>query len=115
MKKFRLKKEAVPFVLSKHATKIYDLETWNSLGIDINALEEVKAPFIFSGIKRSDTSTDLSGWNKEDGSQFHFTINFPSVKFQEHDAFAKGRNVRELMNKIQNAINNFYDQFIESN
>ena len=114
MKKFRLKKEAVPFVLSKHATKIYDLETWNSLGIDINALEEVKAPFVSYGVKKSDNYTDLCGWNKEDGSQFHFSITFPSVKFNEHDAFAKGRNVRELMNKIQHAIANYYEDFIDN-
>ena len=43
--KYRLKKEAIPFVNEKHATEVSDFEVWEKRGHDINALEEVKPPF----------------------------------------------------------------------
>jgi hypothetical protein len=113
MKKFRLKKEAVPFVLEKHATSVYSLDTWESCGIDIKALEEVEPAFITHGRKMGENSATLGGWSKDEGTTFEFTIHFPSVNFYEHDKFAKGRVTRDLMNRIQSQINNFYDQFLD--
>lgn len=113
MKKYRIKKEAVPFIKENHVTSIYPFDTWDNLGIDINALEEVKDAHISYGFKKDDSST-LSGWN-EKGSQFHFTIHFPSVKFNEHDEFSKGKIIRELMDAIQHNLNDFYNSFSNNN
>lgn len=110
-KKYRIKSEAVPYISEKHVTKIYPRETWESIGIDINALEEVKPAFISYGRKTSDTGKTLSSWSEKDGQTFEFTIHFPSVKFHEHDKFSNGRIVRELMDRIQMQIDKFYDQF----
>lgn len=112
MKQYRLKKEAVPFILEKHATKIYPYDTWQSLGIDLKALEEVEPIYISFGIKTSDNSSSLCGWSEKDGSHFEFTINFPNVKFEEHDKFSKGRISRDLMNKIQDNLDSFFIDFI---
>ena len=111
MKKFRLKKEAVPFILERHATSIYPLDTWESLGIDIKALEEVKPMYLKYGIKTSENSTTLGGWNLEKGTSFEFTIYFPDVTWHDHDKFSKGRMTRELMDLIQQRINDFYERF----
>lgn len=111
MKNYRLKKEAVPFMLEKYATQILPLDTWESNGIDIKALEEVKPIFLSYGRQTSEISKTLCGWNNE-GSHFEFTINFPSVQYFEHDKFSKGRIVRELMDKIQYQIDDFYTKFV---
>ena len=113
MKKYRIKKEAVPFILEKHATRVYDLGTWESIGIDINALEEVKPAHISFGIKTGENSANLGGWSKENGAEFEFTIHFPSVSFYEYDKFSKGRVTRELMDRIQRQIDNFYYGFLD--
>jgi hypothetical protein len=109
MKNYRLKKEAVQFFLEKHATSIYSQDTWKSLGVDVKALEEVKDAYLSFGHKMKD-ATSLSGWD-ESGTHFLFTIHFPSVKFHEHDTFSKGRMSRQLMDRIQSNIENFYIQF----
>lgn len=111
MKKYRLKKEAVKFFLDKHATSIYELDTWESLGVDIIALDEVEDIYLRYGHWKDEGSGTLSGWN-EKGSHFEFTIYFPSVKHCEHDKFNKGKITRELMNKIQRQIDCHYDDFV---
>ena len=79
------------------------------------ALEEVEPMFVKYGIKRSECSSTLGGWSKEEGTSFEFTIHFPSVTFYEHDKFTNGRMTRELMDRIQRQINNFYEQFVDGN
>ena len=115
MKNYRLKKEAVKFFLEKHATAIYSEETWNGLGVDLPALDEVKDAFISYGhVHKLSTGTEagsLGGWDKDNGTNFHFTINFPSVKWEEHDKFMKGKSTRDLMDRIQEHVNRFYLQF----
>lgn len=115
MKKYRLKKEAVPFILEKHATSIYSLDTWEGIGIDIKALEEVEPLHITYGRKIGEHGSTLSGWSEKDGTTFEFTLHFPSVTFYEHDKFSKGRITRELMSSIQHKINDFYENFYKSN
>lgn len=115
MKKYRLKKEAVPFILERHATSIYSLDTWESLCIDIKALEEVEPLHISYGRRTGENSSTLSGWSEKEGTTFEFTLYFPSVTFYEHDKFSKGRITRDLMDKIQHKINDFYETFCESN
>ncbi len=103
MKNYRLKPEAMPFFNEKHATSIYSYDTWEKLGIDMNALEEVQDVYLAFGhqsLREQDKSTSLSGWSDKEGSHFHFTIHFPSVKFREHDQFSNGRVIRELMDKF---------------
>lgn len=113
MKQYRLKKEALPFFLDKHATAIYSLDIWQSLSVDELALDEVKEPQIFYGHERGNPpkSSWLCGWD-ENGTHLHFTIVFPSVQFQEHDKFTKGRLIRDMMDRINQAIRYHYDGFV---
>jgi hypothetical protein len=113
MKNYRLKKEAVPFIQEKHATKVYPLDTWESLSIDINALEEVKPAYITHGHKMSENSSTLGGWCRDTGATYEFTIHFPSVTFSEHDKFMKGRFTRELMQSMQYKVDDFYQKYLE--
>jgi len=111
MNKYRLKKEAVPFFKSDLATSIIDYDIWvNQYNIDPKALEEVAPMYIKYGIPLGESGNSLSGWN-ELGKHFHFTIYFPNVEYSESDKFGNGRIVRELMDKIQVNINNFYEEF----
>ena len=119
MKKYRLKKEAVPFFKKELACAVNDWETWTkTYNVDPSANEEVEDCFVSYGFETK-TGTSLCGWGNPDsntdknkiGSHFHFTIHFPSMKYYEHDKFTKGKMSRELMNRIQNTINQFYDSF----
>lgn len=115
MKNYRLKPEAVPFFKEKYATAIYPYDTWEGIGVDVKALDEVKDAYISYGHadqRPNGISTSLGGWGCDEGSRFHFTLHFPSMKFMEHDKFSKGRITRELMEKIQKEVNYFYSQFI---
>ena len=113
MKNYRLKKEATPFFKEKHATSIYSYDTWESLGVDQKALEEVEPAYLTFGHRDlKNTGSMLCGWDGDKGSHFHFTILFPSVKMREHDKFSNGKVVRELMNRIQRNINDFYSDFL---
>jgi hypothetical protein len=114
MKKYRLKKEAVPFFNKKYATAIYDFDIWEKQGVDIVALEEIEDTYVTYGHqslshKLENTST-LSGWDKN-GSRFHFTLNFPSTKIMEHDKFSNGKIVRKLMDEIQAKMNSYFVEF----
>jgi len=108
MKKYRLKKEAVPFFKEKHATKIYTKEVWDTLSVDEKALEVVEEAYLSFGHETSKSGSSLGGWSEKEGAKFSFTINFPSVKLQEYDKFSNGKVTRELMGRIQNVINSFY-------
>lgn len=110
MSKFRLKPEATPFFKEDLATKILDFDNWEKLNVDQSALEKVEEVYIEYGIKSSDNSSNLSGWD-EKGSRFHFTLRFPSIKLQEHDKFNNGRTTRELMGKIQSLVNRHFEDF----
>lgn len=112
MKQYRIKKEAVPFILEKHAASIYSKETWESLGICLNTLEEVEPMYIDYGQKYRENSKNLGGWSQEKGAHFSFTIHFPSMKYHEYDVFNKGRITRELMDRIQNELNRVYRNFL---
>ena len=112
MKQYRIKPEAVQFILEKHATAIYDLNTWNDMCIDIKALEEVKPAQLTYGHNSEDqASCSLGGFDKR-GAKFHFTVTFPSVKYSEYNKFSKGRVIRELMDRIQSEVDSFYQDFI---
>lgn len=113
---YRLKKEAVPFINEKYATAIKPFEDWDKLGIDKNALEEVEDAYLMFGHvndREKYSSSSLSGWSDKEGSHFHFTVHFPSTKFGEHDKFSNGKPVRELMNRIQNQVNYFMQDYYE--
>ena len=119
MKNYRLKSEAVKFFKKDLSCKIFDLETWTkTYNVDERALEEVEDCFVSFGHK-TDTGTSLSGWGNPDderlktnkGAHFHFTLHFPSMKYQEYDVFNKGKITRELMDNIQRVANQFYHEF----
>lgn len=113
MKKYKLKKEAIQFFKEDLATKVYPKDIWDNLSVDLNALTEVKEPFISYGKKTGKESSSLCGWSPESGARYEFTINFPSLTFHEHDVFSKGRITRELMNSIQDAVSEYYENFLE--
>ena len=110
MRKYRLKKEAVPFFVDKLATAIYDWDVWQKYNVDDKALEEVEDARIEYGIKTSESGATLGGWDKN-GMTLCFTLVFPSMKYHEHDVFSKGKMVRELMNRLQREANNFLMDF----
>ena len=110
MKKFRLKKDAVPFFKEKYATAIYPWDVWEGIGVDTKALEEVNPPYLTYGIERG-IYTNLGGWNNQDGKSFEFTIHFPDVRMSEHDRFSNGRITRGLMNRIQDVIDNYFSDW----
>ena len=111
MSKYRLKKEAVPFFSDKMATAICDWNIWQKYNVDDKALEEVEEARIEYGIKTSACGATLGGWSHDDGMELCFTIVFPSMKYQEHDKFSKGKMVRELMNRLQIETNRFVEEF----
>lgn len=112
MKKYRLKKEAVPFFADKLATAIHDWDVWQEYNVDDKALEEVEDARIEYGIKTSASGATLGGWDKN-GMTLCFTIVFPSMKYHEHDKFSKGKIVRELMNNLQREANRFMNDFYQ--
>lgn len=111
MKKYRLKKEAVPFFADKLATAIYGWDVWNEYHVDDKALEEVEEAYVDYDIRDKNGSGSLGGWSDKDGCKLHFTTVFPSMKYQEYDKFSKGKMVRELMNRIQSEVNRFMTEF----
>lgn len=120
MKKYRLKKEAVQFFRKDLATAVYDWVTWTkTYNVDEKAIEEVEPCFVSFGFE-TETGTSLKGWgnpespiNKrsEKGAHFHFTLHFPSMKYEEYDRFEKGKLTRNLMSRIQDVVNSFYESF----
>lgn len=109
---YRLKKEAVPFFNDELARTIKTMDRWRELGADDNALEKVEDVYVSSGIQTSENASSVAGWSQKYGSHFHFTINFPSVKWEENDRFTNGKHSRELMDKIQRAVSDFYLDFV---
>jgi hypothetical protein len=121
MDKYRLKKEAVPFFRRELTYAVLSWDTWTkTYNVDPSALEEVEDCFVSYGFETK-TGTSLCGWGNPDsnnektkkGAHFHFTIHFPSMKNQEYDLFSKGKLSRDLMDRIQNVLNQFYSEFNE--
>ena len=113
MKNYRLKKEAFKFFKEKLATQIQSLDYWERHGEEKLALEEVEDGYVSFGHQdRDKKGTSLNGWSQDNGSHFHFTINFPSMKYNEYDKFKDGKVIRELMNKIQDNVNYFLSDFV---
>jgi hypothetical protein len=121
MDKYRLKKEAVPFFRRELTYAVLSWDTWTkTYNVDHSALEEVEDCFVSYGFETK-TGTSLCGWGNPDsnnektkkGAHFHFTIHFPSMKNQEYDLFSKGKLSRDLMDRIQNVLNQFYSEFNE--
>ena len=121
MDRYRLKKEAVPFFKRELAYAVLSWDTWTkTYNVDPSALEEVEDCFVSYGFETK-TGTSLCGWGNRDsnndktkkGAHFHFTIHFPSMKNEEYDLFSKGKLSRELMDRIQGVLNQFYSEFNE--
>jgi hypothetical protein len=113
MKKYRLKKEAVQFFDKKFATAIHDFDVWKNQGVDIVALEEIEDVYISYGHQSNSKEVNyksLSAWDKN-GAHFHFTLNFPSITFMEHDKFSNGKIIRKLMDEIQAKMNSYFVEF----
>lgn len=124
----RLKKEARPFFKEDLAERTLSYDQWhNYYHMDENALEEVEEVYITYGAKRyskystSGTTNDLGGWanpdndeykkNGQAGGRFCFTIHFPSMKWEEHDKFSRGRLIAGLIDRIQKEADWYFKQF----
>ena len=113
-------KEAGPFFRKDLATAVYDWVTWTkTYNVDEKALEEVEPCFISFGFE-TETGTSLKGWGNPEsldqrktskGAHFHFTLHFPSMKYNEYDRFENGKLTRNLMDRIQTVVNSFYESF----
>lgn len=112
---YRLKPNAVPFFRENLKTAVLDWDTWTKkYNVDPEAIEEVKPCYITYGHESSkDSMSSLCGWKSGEGSRYHFTLNFPSMKMREHDMFTKGNMMRGLMDAIQGVVNDFYLKFAE--
>lgn len=111
---YRLKPNAVPFFRNNLKTAVLDWDTWTkTYNVDHEAIERVEPCYLTYGhesTRNGVRSNSLGGWD-DDGSHFHFTLNFPSMTMREHDEFTKGNTMRALMDDIQNTVNNFYSKF----
>lgn len=127
----RLKKEARPFFEENLANRTLSYDQWHDYyHMDENALEEVQEVYITYGNKRyskystSGVINDLGGWSNPENDQyrkdgtaggvFAFSIHFPSMKFMEHDKFSKGRLMAGLMDRIQNAADIYFEQYVNN-
>lgn len=110
MKKYRLKEEARKFFKEKHHTAIYPFDTWDSLQVCEDALEEVEEMYLSYGIKKDDITTYYSGWNQKEG-HFQFTIHIPAMTNSKYEIIHNPIIIRDLMNNIQNTINFFVDKY----
>ncbi len=110
MKNYRLKKEAYPFFKEHLATTIESWDFWKDHNVHEDAIEEVEEVNIVYG-HRNNSSNHKAGWREKEGTHFHFTINYPSMKYQEYDKFSNGQVIRALMDKFQRVANQFYQDF----
>ena len=126
----RIKKEALKFFKKDLSTKILSVEDWKKkYNIDEEALEEIKEPYITYGrdeLRETYESGSLAGWRNDANdaakdkdnerrpygrAYFCFTLNFPSVRYEEHDRFQKGRLLQGLMRRLQREADNYFQQF----
>ena len=127
----RLKKEALPFFKEDLSRETHNIEEWKRLfNIDENALEEIKEPVITCGHHTYGkdglpVTATLAGWENPEnsaakehkrigGTHYCFTIHFPSVKWEEHDKFMKGRMVRELLDRLQQEADRYFMDFLDN-
>lgn len=111
MKNYRLKIEALPFFKEDFATAIKPFDFWDEKNIDTKALEEVEDVHVTFGIPTNEFSSLLGGWDKE-GAHFHFTLNFPFVKYEDYPKIKRDEAIRGLMDLIQQQANQFYNDFV---
>lgn len=110
-KLYRLKNDAVQFFDDKHSKKVKPISYWFEIGVSIYALDEVEPIFITYGIRTSDISTSVSEWDSNGSTaKFHFTINAYDISLKEYNFLKEEKNIRDMMNNIQNEISNFIDE-----
>lgn len=110
MKLYRLKEAAYPFFKQGLQTAILEYDVWTqTYNVCPEAIEEVKPCYVSCGIMEG-RQKSISGWNQKDGSQFLFTLHFPSMKCREYDNFSKGTLSRQLVDTIQNAVDNWWNK-----
>lgn len=114
MKKYRLKKEAIPYFRTKLATTIWDYSQWQEIGVDNVALEEVEPCHIEYGHRTGSDTKRLSGFDSDDGGRFRFTIVFPSMKHKEYNEFSKGKLMGDLMRHMQELANRYFEDYVNT-
>ncbi len=109
MKKFRLKRDAVPFFNEKYAAEVQEFYVWESWKIDINALEEVENVFMTYGHKTSKNATSLCEWGNKDGAKFFFTLHLPTMNKRQYENFKQPKAIRQFMNDCQEMANIYFE------
>ena len=109
MKKFRLKRDAVPFFNKKYTTEVQEFDVWKSWKIDINALEEVESVFMTYGHKTSENVNSMCEWGNKDGAKFFFTLNLPTMSRGQFEAFKQPKVLRQFMNDCQKTANIYFE------
>jgi hypothetical protein len=115
---FKLKKEAVPFFNKWLATKIAGVDFWNVRNISESALERVPDIHIITGHwSMTDNYTkNMCGWEGNKIStemsegHYHFTVVVPGVEFSFYNEMGSELNMRDLMDRMQNVIDEWKDE-----
>lgn len=109
MKMYKLKKEAKIFFKHDLHEKIKSIEFWNNEKIHENLLQEVDNVFVEYGIKTSECSSQLKGWNSNDGNpkaHFHFTVHVSNIDSERYDKVS----IPEMMDEMQKVVNKYFDR-----
>lgn len=107
MTRYKLKKAARQFFDKKLHEEIKPLEFWNKKTISANLLDEVDKVYIDFGIKRSESTTDLKGWNnnnEDPNAHFHFTVYVNDMQYVDY----KNIEIAEVMDEIQKVLNVYF-------
>jgi len=56
----------------------------------------------------------LGGWDEKEKSHLHFTLCFPDIEYRDHERFTQETLLRDLMDRIQNEVNEFYNSFLST-
>jgi hypothetical protein len=110
---YKLKKEARNFFDENLAKEVKPLKFWKNENIHINLLEEVDNVYVEYGIKRSETVTDLRGWESGDGNpkaHLNFTVYIRNLAEGSYNSI----DITEMMDEIQKTLNRFCRPYLNS-
>jgi len=107
-KKFKLKESVMNCFTHRLHDKRENFKYWNDIGVSGNSLEETKEVHISYGIKTSESSTSLCGWNgaKKKG-EFCFTLNIEDFSGKKYKELKDPEVLYSLINELEEVSNKF--------
>lgn len=109
---YRLKKEAVPFFEYKFKNRAEKMDFWRDNHISSEALEQAPKAYIKLGIKTSDISTTISGWEGPKSlTDIAFTLMINDTSNAYYHKFTQDGNVRELLEELEKTANEFIKNY----